>query len=64
VENLPPELVAELPLAAVLLWIGIQARRELVSAIDKLGGGISDMRGELRELRRDFARTVSTWEDE
>jgi hypothetical protein len=49
--DLPPELVSQMPLVAVLLWIGIQSRRELLGAIAKLTDRIDQVRLEVHALR-------------
>jgi|GEM_PF-2473124 len=54
--NLPPELVSQMPIVAVLLWIGVQSRKELLAALDRLSDRIDDVRLEVRALRVDLGR--------
>lgn len=53
---LPPELVSQMPLVAVLLWIGVQSRKELIAAIERLSERIDQVRAEVRALRVDLGR--------
>ncbi len=55
--NLPPELVSQMPIVAVLLWIGMQSRKELLAALDRLSDRIDDVRLEVRALRVDLGRS-------
>jgi hypothetical protein len=54
---LPPELVGQMPIVAVLLWIGVQSRKEMVAAITRLTERIDQVRLEVRALRVDLGRT-------
>ena len=56
--DLPPELISQAPLAAVLWWIGVQARKELLAGITRLEQGLGGVRGELRSLRRDLGQQL------
>jgi hypothetical protein len=53
---LPPELVSQMPIVAVLLWIGVQSRKEMVAAITRLTERIDQVRLEVRALRVDLGR--------
>ncbi len=53
---LPPELVSQMPLVAVLLWLGVQSRKELIAAIGRLSDRIDQVRLEVRALRSDLGR--------
>ena len=61
---LPPELVAQMPLVAVLLWIGIQARKEVLAALTGLTERIDQVRLEVRALRVDLGRPDDFDDDE
>ena len=52
--NLPPELVSQMPLVAVLLWIGVQSRKEMLAALTRLSDRIDQVRLEVRALRVDI----------
>jgi len=54
--NLPPELVSQMPLVAVLLWIGVQSRKEMLAALNRLSDRIDQVRLEVRALRVDLGR--------
>jgi len=56
--TLPPDLVAQMPLVALLLWIGLQSRKEMVAAIERLTERIDQVRLEVRALRVDLGRDV------
>ena len=56
--NLPPELVSQMPMVAVLLWIGVQSRKELLGAIRELSQRIDQVRLEVRALRVDLGRPL------
>ena len=53
---LPPELVSQMPIVAVLLWIGVQSRKEMVAAITRLTERVDHVRLEVRALRSDLGR--------
>ena len=53
---LPPELVSQMPIVAVLLWIGVQSRKEMVAAITRLTERVDQVRLEVRALRVDLGR--------
>jgi len=55
--SLPPELVSQMPLVAVLLWIGVQSRKEMLAALNRLTERIDQVRLEVRALRVDLGRT-------
>jgi len=54
--NLPPELVSQMPMVAVLLWIGVQSRKEMLAALNRLSDRIDQVRLEVRALRVDLGR--------
>lgn len=54
--TLPPELVSQMPLVAVLLWIGVQSRKEILAALTGLTERIDQVRLEVRALRVDLGR--------
>ena len=56
--SLPPDLLSQTPLVAILLWIAIQTRREILSALEKLGLAIVAVQTEIRELRIDLGQTT------
>ncbi len=56
--TLPPELVGQMPLVALLLWIGIQSRKELLAAMASLTERVDQVRLEVRALRVDLGRDV------
>ena len=54
--TLPPELASQMPLVAMLLWIGVQSRKEMLAAIARLTERIDQVRLEVRALRVDLGR--------
>jgi len=62
--NLPPELVSQMPLVAVLLWIGVQSRKEMLAALARLSDRIDQVRLEVRALRVDIGRPRSLDDEE
>lgn len=58
--SLPPDLLSQTPLVAILLWIAVQTRREILSALETLGLAIVAVQTEIRELRRDLGQTPSS----
>jgi len=62
--NLPPELVSQMPLVAVLLWIGVQSRKEMLAALTRLSDRIDQVRLEVRALRVDIGHPRALEDDE
>ena len=62
--NLPPELVSQMPLVAVLLWIGVQSRKEMLAALTRLSDRIDQVRLEVRALRVDIGHPRVLKEDD
>jgi len=58
--SLPPDLLSQTPLVAILLWMAVQTRREILSALEKLGLALVAVQTEIRELRRDLGQTPSS----
>ena len=56
--SLPPDLLSQTPLVAILLWIAIQTRKEILSALQTLGLAVVAVQTEIRELRIDLGQTV------
>ncbi len=56
--TVPPELFSQMPMVAVLLWIGIQARKELLASLDRLSERGGAVQLEVRGLRLDLVREV------
>ena len=61
--NLPPELVSQMPMVAVLLWIGVQSRKEMLAALNRLSDRIDQVRLEVRALRVDLGRPADLDDD-
>ena len=57
--SLPPDLLSQTPLVAILLWMAVQTRREILSALEKLGLAIVAVQTEIRELRMDLGQPVA-----
>ena len=62
--NLPPELVSQMPLVAVLLWIGVQSRKEMLAALTRLSDRIDQVRLEVRALRVDIGHVRALEDDD
>jgi len=62
--TLPPELVSQMPLVAVLLWIGVQSRKEILAALAGLTERIDQVRLEVRALRVDLGRLDDDGDDD
>ena len=56
--TIPPELFSQMPMVAVLLWIGIQARKELLASLERLSERVGSVQMEVRGLRLDLVREV------